>query len=56
MGIGKALMYRGLQEGLEAQMEAEAVGIGACGRTPDFVEGVTAFVEKRPPAFAAPEP
>ncbi|HEY7678100.1 MAG TPA: enoyl-CoA hydratase-related protein [Candidatus Methylomirabilis sp.] len=56
MGIGKALMYRGLHEGLEAQMEAEAVGIGACGRTPDFVEGVTAFVEKRPPAFAASEP
>ena len=51
LALGKALMYRGLHEGLESQMEAEAVGIGDCGATADFREGVTAFVEKRPPAF-----
>lgn len=51
LATGKALMYRGLHEGLEAQMEAEAVGIGECGGTPDFLEGVSAFVEKRAPAF-----
>lgn len=56
LATGKALMYRGLHESLEAQMEAEAVGIGECGGTADFVEGVAAFVEKRPPAFGASRP
>ena len=56
LALGKGLMYRGLHEGLEAQMEAEAAGIGECGRTADFVEGVAAFVEKRPPAFGKQEP
>jgi 2-(1,2-epoxy-1,2-dihydrophenyl)acetyl-CoA isomerase len=33
------------------QMEAEAAGILAAGETKDFYEGVTAFIEKRPPTF-----
>lgn len=33
------------------QMEAEATGILAAGETKDFYEGVSAFIEKRPPGF-----
>jgi len=33
------------------QMEAEATGIMAAGETADFYEGITAFIEKRPPTF-----
>lgn len=34
-----------------AQMDAEAAGILAAGETYDFLEGITAFVEKRRPTF-----
>lgn len=33
------------------QMDAEAAGILAAGETSDFYEGVSAFIEKRPPTF-----
>jgi 2-(1,2-epoxy-1,2-dihydrophenyl)acetyl-CoA isomerase len=33
------------------QMDAEAAGILAAGETRDFYEGVSAFIEKRPPTF-----
>ncbi len=33
------------------QMESEAEGILAAGETKDFYEGVSAFIEKRPPTF-----
>jgi enoyl-CoA hydratase/carnithine racemase len=32
-------------------MELEAQAIAACGRTDDFREGVTAFVNKKTPTF-----
>ena len=50
----KRLMYQSLHESLESQMEAEAIGIADCARTPDFSEGVTSFVEKRAPVFGGP--
>jgi 2-(1,2-epoxy-1,2-dihydrophenyl)acetyl-CoA isomerase len=34
-----------------AQMDAEAEGILAAGETRDFYEGISAFIEKRPPSF-----
>ena len=34
-----------------AQMDAEATGILAAGETQDFYEGISAFIEKRPPKF-----
>jgi 2-(1,2-epoxy-1,2-dihydrophenyl)acetyl-CoA isomerase len=33
------------------QMDAEAAGILAAGETKDFYEGISAFIEKRPPTF-----
>jgi enoyl-CoA hydratase/carnithine racemase len=32
-------------------MDAEAAGIMAAGGTRDFYEGISAFIEKRPPTF-----
>ncbi|MGB8509380.1 MAG: enoyl-CoA hydratase-related protein [Pyrinomonadaceae bacterium] len=36
---------------LAAALDFEAEGQAACFRSPDFVEGVTAFMQKRPPLF-----
>ena len=36
---------------LEAQFEAEAVGIANALASPDGIEGATAFLEKRKPVF-----
>jgi 2-(1,2-epoxy-1,2-dihydrophenyl)acetyl-CoA isomerase len=36
---------------MEAQMEEELRAFARCARTADLREGVTAFVEKRPPVF-----
>lgn len=36
---------------LSAQLDAEAASFGACAGTDDFVEGITAFLEKRPAIF-----
>lgn len=54
LATAKHLMYRSLNEDLESQMEAEANGIGDCAATADFAEGITAFLEKRPPIFGKP--
>jgi 2-(1,2-epoxy-1,2-dihydrophenyl)acetyl-CoA isomerase len=47
----KRLLNRSLYPDLEAQLEAEAQAQAEQGRTSDFVEGVLAFTEKRPPNF-----
>lgn len=47
----KALYNGSTQSTLAEQLEAEVEHFAACAATGDFVEGVTAFLEKRPPKF-----
>jgi 2-(1,2-epoxy-1,2-dihydrophenyl)acetyl-CoA isomerase len=47
----KWLLNRRVYAGLAGQLEAEADAQRGQGHTRDFVEGVTAFVQKRPPEF-----
>jgi 2-(1,2-epoxy-1,2-dihydrophenyl)acetyl-CoA isomerase len=50
-GAVKRLLLASSTNPLETQMELEARSISAMGATADGREGVTAFVEKRPPTF-----
>lgn len=47
----KAALNRHLQTDLAAALEFEAVNQDACFHSPDFIEGVKAFIEKRKPIF-----
>ncbi len=47
----KRLVRESLSRSLAEQLDAEAVSFGACAGTPDFVEGITAFLDKRPAQF-----
>ena len=47
----KRLLDLSMQNDLESQLELEAQAFGACAATADFVEGVRAFIEKRPAKF-----
>jgi 2-(1,2-epoxy-1,2-dihydrophenyl)acetyl-CoA isomerase len=47
----KRLVRDSLDRTLPEQLAAEARSIAQCAGTADFVEGVTAFVAKRPPKF-----
>lgn len=51
IGMAKMTINRGLTEGLEAQLENERQAIAQTSITHDFIEGITAFLEKRKPAF-----
>ncbi|HWQ39108.1 MAG TPA: enoyl-CoA hydratase-related protein [Burkholderiales bacterium] len=47
----KRLLNRSLSASMESQMEEELLAFARCARTADLKEGITAFVEKRPPTF-----
>lgn len=47
----KSLANRAMHAGLAAQLDAEALAFARCAKTEDFVEGVTAFTDKRKPQY-----
>ncbi|BBD77265.1 enoyl-CoA hydratase/isomerase family protein [Hydrogenophilus thermoluteolus] len=47
----KRLLAESMEHTLEAQLLEEADAFSACSATEEFAEGVTAFLEKRPPRF-----
>ncbi|HEV2765346.1 MAG TPA: enoyl-CoA hydratase [Pyrinomonadaceae bacterium] len=47
----KQALNRHTRDALAAALDFEAVNQNDCLRSPDFLEGVTAFVQKRPPNF-----
>ena len=51
LGCIKEQMYSSHANSFEAQLALEARNFGICAGTEDWVEGVTAFVEKRKPEF-----
>lgn len=52
----KAAIHAAGDNTLDAQLDLEAKLQGQCGRTADYREGVTAFLEKRAPVFTGEEP
>jgi 2-(1,2-epoxy-1,2-dihydrophenyl)acetyl-CoA isomerase len=47
----KRLLQASFDTRLESQLESEAEAFARCSATPDFAEGVRAFLEKRKPEF-----
>jgi 2-(1,2-epoxy-1,2-dihydrophenyl)acetyl-CoA isomerase len=47
----KRLLRTSMQRSLSEQLQAEAVSFAQCTGSDDFVEGVSAFLAKRPPDF-----
>lgn len=47
----RRLLHEGAVNGLDQQLDLERDTQSALGRTHDYIEGVTAFLEKRPAAF-----
>jgi 2-(1,2-epoxy-1,2-dihydrophenyl)acetyl-CoA isomerase len=51
LGAAKRLLHGGWTETLETQMELESETIARIARTLDTQEGISAFLEKRPPKY-----
>jgi 2-(1,2-epoxy-1,2-dihydrophenyl)acetyl-CoA isomerase len=52
LGLTKWLLLAGATEPIEAQLQNEALAMEISSRSQDFREGLSAFVEKRPPRFS----
>jgi 2-(1,2-epoxy-1,2-dihydrophenyl)acetyl-CoA isomerase len=50
-GAAKRLLHHSFSESLETQMELEAQAIAERARTREAREGISAFIDKRPPRF-----
>jgi 2-(1,2-epoxy-1,2-dihydrophenyl)acetyl-CoA isomerase len=51
LALTKRALDRAETNDLDRQLDLERVLQGEAGRTPDYAEGVRAFLEKRPPVF-----
>lgn len=49
--VAKALINKGADIGLDSALALEREGLGVVASTEDLKEGVSAFIEKRKPAF-----
>jgi 2-(1,2-epoxy-1,2-dihydrophenyl)acetyl-CoA isomerase len=47
LGIAKSLVNQSLDNSLAEQLYQEAAAVGRVARSADFIEGATAFAEKR---------
>jgi 2-(1,2-epoxy-1,2-dihydrophenyl)acetyl-CoA isomerase len=52
----KSLIRQGVVASLDEQLDAERQAFIQCAGTPDFTEGVSAFLERRTPHFRGPKP
>lgn len=50
-GLTKSLLHEAAEVTLDDQLDAEVLGQSKAGRSSDHLEGVQAFLEKRPPNF-----
>jgi 2-(1,2-epoxy-1,2-dihydrophenyl)acetyl-CoA isomerase len=51
LGLARSLILQSFHTSFETQLEDEARSIAAAGRDAESIEGIAAFMAKRPPQF-----